>query len=415
MGGLMSSVENSITSNITDIINHSNNIVMNDIHELNKEFYEGYQWIACLDSTTCLACAELDNKIVKDIGDFPSEPPLHKNCRCIIVPVLEGMKDHYTQTQINYKDWFERQDTETKLDILGPSRYKEYLNGKELTYFAKDGRIMTLDELGIERTTRIELFAVNSEEQLKAFEHYKEYWKVKDKLTDEEKDEFKKWITDTLMAKIPKNQLTGIKSGIKTIADNLVNDLDKFPPVLQRMLYQTRPDINIKTRSERAYFKPSNNSIHFGLKHIGAGLRQRVTFWHELAHALDHRLGQYFGGGEKNYPSNKLFALLGNEFDSYFNKLSITDKEAIKIINNVNNPLWGYESQGASDIIRGLTNSKYGGNWGHKKSYYNNFTTRTEALSHFTTEFIKNGGIKSYFPDNWQYFNDWLNTGNMPK
>jgi len=32
------------------------------------------------------------------------------------------------------------------------------MNGKEVTFFAKDGRVMSIDELGIDRTTRMELF-----------------------------------------------------------------------------------------------------------------------------------------------------------------------------------------------------------------------------------------------------------------
>jgi hypothetical protein len=165
MGGLMSIVETSINSNINDIISHSNSVVMNDIHELNKDYYEGYQWIACLDSATCLACAELDNQIFDKLPGMPgqgteppTEPPLHKNCRCIIVPVLEGMKNDPRQTQINYKDWFNGQNDATKLDILGPSRYREYLKGKEITSFAKDGHITTLKEMGIDRIIRKGLF-----------------------------------------------------------------------------------------------------------------------------------------------------------------------------------------------------------------------------------------------------------------
>jgi hypothetical protein len=165
MGGLMSSVETSINANITDIINHSNSVVINDIYELNKDFYEGYQWIAALDRATCLACAALDNKIFDKLPGMPGEgteppdePPLHHNCRCIIVPVLEGMRDDPSQTKVNYQDWFDRQDRATKIDIVGPARYKEYLNGKAITSFSKDGRIKTLKELKIDRITRQQLF-----------------------------------------------------------------------------------------------------------------------------------------------------------------------------------------------------------------------------------------------------------------
>jgi hypothetical protein len=182
MGDLMSGIAKSIDANINDIIYHANSIVTEDIHKLNKEFYEGYQWIACLDSVTCLACAELDNRIFDRLpgmegegSEPPAEPPLHNHCRCFIVPVLEGMKDDPSQTQINYKDWFNRQNEKTKLDILGPSRYKEYLSGREVTSFAKDGRIMTLKEMGVDRITRRKLFDDIYEKEYKDYEVPEKY------------------------------------------------------------------------------------------------------------------------------------------------------------------------------------------------------------------------------------------------
>ena len=141
---------------------------MNDIHELNKDFYDGYQWIACLDSSACLACAALDNKIFDKLPGMegegtepPDEPPLHHNCRCIITPVLKGMRDDPSQTKLNYADWFDRQDNATKLDILGPARYREYVNGKKVTSFAKNGRITTLKELRVSRIKRATLIKTN--------------------------------------------------------------------------------------------------------------------------------------------------------------------------------------------------------------------------------------------------------------
>ena len=164
MASLMDGVHKSIETNITDIVNHANNVTINSIYEVNHSSFDGYQWIACLDSSTCLACAELDNQIFdllpgmniehKGQTEVPVEPPLHPRCRCILVPVPEGMRDDPTQTQLNYEDWFKEQDRDTQIDILGPSRYKEFLNGMRVTAFAKDGRVLSLNELEILRTTR---------------------------------------------------------------------------------------------------------------------------------------------------------------------------------------------------------------------------------------------------------------------
>ena len=169
MGGLMSGIEKSIVTNITDIINHSNSIILENIYAENSENFEGYQWIACLDSATCLVCASLDGKIFRSLYHMdlfplvktdsknvidsapPGNPPIRPRCRCVMVPVLIGMADDPTQTQMTYKDWFDRQPAAVQLDIIGPSRFKEYLNGKAVTSFVKDGRVLTLKELGIDR------------------------------------------------------------------------------------------------------------------------------------------------------------------------------------------------------------------------------------------------------------------------
>ena len=172
----MSGIEKSINANITDIINHANNVTLDSIYHLNQDFYEGYQWISALDSKTCLACAALDNKIFRSLPHYelfqseksgsknvidgapPAEPPLHPFCRCFMIPVLDGMADEPSQTQFNYQDWFEEQDRNTQIDILGPARYLEYKNGMIVTSFAKDGRIMSLKELEIDRITLQKLY-----------------------------------------------------------------------------------------------------------------------------------------------------------------------------------------------------------------------------------------------------------------
>jgi hypothetical protein len=69
MPGLMGGVESSIDTNITDMFSHADSIIHDDIYALNKEFYEGYQWVATLDRTTCLACAELDGNIYTQLPE----------------------------------------------------------------------------------------------------------------------------------------------------------------------------------------------------------------------------------------------------------------------------------------------------------------------------------------------------------
>lgn len=52
-----------------------------------------WEWLATLESHTCLRCGELDGKIFD--RDDPNAPicPLHPNCRCTRIPVVEGFKE----------------------------------------------------------------------------------------------------------------------------------------------------------------------------------------------------------------------------------------------------------------------------------------------------------------------------------
>ena len=50
-----------------------------------NDIITGFEFLAPLDSKTCLVCAVLDRSRYKDIEDIPQE--LHKDCRCIVFPV----------------------------------------------------------------------------------------------------------------------------------------------------------------------------------------------------------------------------------------------------------------------------------------------------------------------------------------
>jgi len=74
-----------------------------------------------------------------------------------MVPVLKG-DTAATQAMPNYNEWFNRQDSQEQMEILGPARYKEFLNGKDVTQFADGDKILTLEDLfGEEQIYRTEL------------------------------------------------------------------------------------------------------------------------------------------------------------------------------------------------------------------------------------------------------------------
>ena len=155
-GGLTGGVMNSVDRDVADIVNHTTAVVHQDIYALNDEFIEGFQWVAALDGDTCPICAGYDNVIfdrlpgIEGEGTMMPEQPAHPNCRCMTVPVMRGTRDIH-ENGPKYEDWFEGQKEERKLDILGPSRYAMYKQGRKVTRFAADGRTMTLEQLKAER------------------------------------------------------------------------------------------------------------------------------------------------------------------------------------------------------------------------------------------------------------------------
>lgn len=46
-----------------------------------------WQWEAVLDPKTCPICRPLDRQVRRSPTDFPFQPPVHPNCRCVILPV----------------------------------------------------------------------------------------------------------------------------------------------------------------------------------------------------------------------------------------------------------------------------------------------------------------------------------------
>jgi SPP1 gp7 family putative phage head morphogenesis protein len=48
-----------------------------------------WRWYAVLDPKTCPRCAPLDGEIRDRVEQFPYQPPVHPNCRCVILPVQQ--------------------------------------------------------------------------------------------------------------------------------------------------------------------------------------------------------------------------------------------------------------------------------------------------------------------------------------
>jgi len=462
---------------------------------------------------TCLACAELDNKIFDLLPDPdrigegtmpPKEPPLHHNCRCVIVPVLQGMRDDPSQTNINYKDWFNEQDEATKLDILGPARYKEYLNGKEVTAFAKNGEITTLEKMGIDRITRKDLITENifegttigelvrvqgnlpsyfdkvseddwqkilkmvkdgetgkigsvritekgivdskgellvpskllmaiddkvngvhidiTADRILTKEELEKYIRTSKELTDEEIKEFRSYVEESMMTNFPKNKMSSDE--LASYSKNITNEFDNFPPQLQRLLFDTRPEIYWTKKDDTAWHDPEKNIIYLGNNYLSITKEIAASFLHELAHALDSRLSKLNGGDANTLrPSLAFYDILKSEYEKYVEK--ITKEGLIETIYRINrsstNPFSG--TIGASDMFRGFSvldkklkkqGIQYGGSFGHDVDYYTKYLMPIEGFGNLVYEYVDNKRMREFFPDYFEAVELWLKTGKLP-
>ena len=128
---------------------------------------------ATLDPKTCPTCAGMDGTIFNFNGSvvkgplWAKFPPIHYNCRCYLTPItktwqelglyekdlskerLASFSGEYPKV-VDYKSWFAHQSEEVKREILGPSRYKLYYEGKLESFddlLGRGGKIRTLKEL----------------------------------------------------------------------------------------------------------------------------------------------------------------------------------------------------------------------------------------------------------------------------
>lgn len=170
----MQALRNSIYGNTRTVLQSFATETRNRVFEENEDYFgDGetkykYEYLATLDARTCLVCGDLDGRLYEKIEDAPSLPQ-HRGCRCLLIPyfAIEGdkraSKDGYLDDKLTYEDWLEKQDEETKREVLGATRYKLYKQNKaDVTTFVDDNGVLgldkLLDKLGITKNS-IELYA----------------------------------------------------------------------------------------------------------------------------------------------------------------------------------------------------------------------------------------------------------------
>lgn len=93
------------------------------IYEENSDVITGWEWVAAKSSRTCPVCLALDGRIFKLEEPFPN----HINCRCVMIPVIDGVE---RPRRTLGADWFDRQPDDVKEKILGKLGAAAYNDGQ---------------------------------------------------------------------------------------------------------------------------------------------------------------------------------------------------------------------------------------------------------------------------------------------
>lgn len=170
--GLLTSSKSDIDRTVRTVRSHvANQAYLNSFNQIGFEYV---RLVATLDGRTSKLCASLDGSVWEINDPAKRVPPLHPNCRSILVPVekdgkLVGErpyimderrvkdipKDERDQligqidANTTFKEFFKKTDDFFQKEWLGPKRFKLFKEGKfEFDkFFDPDGRLYTLDQL----------------------------------------------------------------------------------------------------------------------------------------------------------------------------------------------------------------------------------------------------------------------------
>jgi len=132
--------------------------------QANSDVISGLRWLSTLDSHTCELCAPRDGMTWKmDHSKLKAElpfvnPPLHYNCRCVLVPITRfsnrpgsqrASEDGPVDSKITFEDFLKRKGSDFQNEVLGKGRANLWRAGKItlLDLVSGNGSPMTLTQL----------------------------------------------------------------------------------------------------------------------------------------------------------------------------------------------------------------------------------------------------------------------------
>lgn len=128
----------------------------------NEDVIGSVQWLATLDSRTCLRCAPRHTKIYPLVGGktptLDRRPPLHPRCRCFPAPVTRSYAElglpptHANRTRFDgepareqtFDAWLRRQSIDVQTEVLGPGRLALFRAGHPLDDFVVGSQVVPL-------------------------------------------------------------------------------------------------------------------------------------------------------------------------------------------------------------------------------------------------------------------------------
>ena len=158
--GIVARTHKNLEAVVRTLFVHTSSTVREKLWEVNGGVL-AYRWTAMLDRKLCPICFSHHGKFTPAPGrTIPSglpaltpkglRPPLHANCRCILVPIfsLSGILDLPTADE-----WLTTQTTGTQNEVLGVTRATLFRQGKieAASMTNQTGRLITLDEFLSER------------------------------------------------------------------------------------------------------------------------------------------------------------------------------------------------------------------------------------------------------------------------
>lgn len=160
--GSLQGLRNSVVANTRTALQSFAVETRNAVYKQNEDLFDGYKWLATLDRRSCLVCGELDGKIFRNLDEIKTMPPIHLNCRCVIVPYfkeLDEVEDYRAsengevKSGVTYEEWLDSQSDEVKAQILGQGRFELYKQGMKIGDFVNNGRTIPITTpVGLSKT-----------------------------------------------------------------------------------------------------------------------------------------------------------------------------------------------------------------------------------------------------------------------